>query len=571
MMNAFRAIAIKGPKTKKPKIKEDKLKEVPSEKVSKRAKFFSSLNPLGYQQYKRIAGLSMNVISIHVVGLVIIFLALIAAGIILWWQITFFGFIATLLLIGVSWYLRPPYTTVPELYAKFITLGDNPVSMIWSARGRAEVVDEKDNTRSGSIYRDEELYLTPSMRESEKLTESFLKGHNNKEIAKYLEGDDVLYYKRFSTTRTVKNVIWSGKYNSSQVFYEYVGTEYSLKQLIEFSKILNALNHGQVVEADLKKVPQDFPDDFFATVSGGFYAKVNGKVIEKVPIKEILDEEVIKIPVPCRIARFNSGINRLFGGYHFVGLYPFFKIHRYHFAWNSQLITGDIDPSDEREMQHVYLGDDQYAVVIKGVEANDWLQVTLIVLVPGRIVNPYRAVFAVQKWMEILVGLIRKNFRDLISDLPIDEVLHAKTMLSDTLASEVMARLYDPKADDISRRFGFQAYTLSLSDIVPENITNDNPQAAAFIAKRRAEAKVIEGEAERKFKELIGKGDAGAITAISDAIKANPEVALPLSYFRSLVEAAKGPGNTMVFGAQDMATLMKSLVVENLTTGKKPL
>ncbi len=112
----------------------------------------------------------------------------------------------------------------------------------------------------------------------------------------------------------------------------------------------------------------------------------------------------------------------LLGGIRWYGFWPLWTIHKYRFRWKSPRPDGTIVDHDE-VLNSVLLKDFVYAIEIKGAEERDKIPLDITLLLTVRVVNPYKALFKVQDWLELVMNRTAPLFREYVARHTYEELL----------------------------------------------------------------------------------------------------------------------------------------------------
>ena len=102
-------------------------------------------------------------------------------------------------------------------------------------------------------------------------------------------------------------------------------------------------------------------------------------------------------------------------GIYWIGIPPFYTIHRYPFVWTEEKVAegGHIVPrlrqaivGEEGLTSKIYINDFNYYFTAISVESFDLLPVSFVFVVTIRITNPYKALFSGKDWYQRTAGAI---------------------------------------------------------------------------------------------------------------------------------------------------------------------
>lgn len=246
--------------------------------------------------------------------------------------------------------------------------------------------------------------------------------------------------------------------------------------------------------------------------------------------------------------RVKAVFGRLFGGLGFVGI-PFVDhVYRYIFKWTSfeqarkEKEEGVAEKAKytEKELDYIFVRDDVYLVQIEDAETSDNIPVGVPFLLTLRIINPYKALFLIQNWLEAVSNRVKPAFRSFVRSKTYDQLQAQK----EAVEEEEGSFLHDTKLDEqILEEWGvkFIAAEMGRIDLKPEY------QEAA--SKKWA----AEKEAERVL--VLADAEVGRLDKVYGKVQSFGEIGVFLKTLESLEKAGAGQGNTVVFplgSAQDL-------------------
>jgi len=238
------------------------------------------------------------------------------------------------------------------------------------------------------------------------------------------------------------------------------------------------------------------------------------------------------------------------GGIHWLGLWPFTTRHTYKFKWSSleekATDNGKITKflhEKEEPISHIFVQADTYGSVVQSAECSDNVPVDVLYTITGRVVNPYKALFDVWRWLETVHNLLGpairvyigtktySGLRDTIGQLPIAfrNVEDVNTNVEDLTSttpnpppapgttsaqiledSQRLPRELEIVLKDIEDRYGFAISALKIESVDPAG-----DLAVKFV---EAGAKVFVAEQTALANKIEGRGLADRATALYRAI-----------------------------------------------------
>lgn len=139
--------------------------------------------------------------------------------------------------------------------------------------------------------------------------------------------------------------------------------------------------------------------------------------------------------------RTNWLAKRTFGenhGLRWVGLPPYHKVYEYKFTWTSKTIQGE-ERKREEIIDNILIQEDIYLIKLENVEDKNLIPLDINMFVTLRIVNPYKALFRVQSWLEMITDTLRgicvpyigrQSFAEMVSGAEKDSTAESKGALA---------------------------------------------------------------------------------------------------------------------------------------------
>lgn len=206
-----------------------------------------------------------------------------------------------------------------------------------------------------------------------------------------------------------------------------------------------------------------------------------------------------------------------------IGLPPFTDAHNYRFTWTSleeeSTGTGDLIKkykNSEEPVDYILVQDDVYVTKVTGIECRDNIPLDVVILVGGRVVNPYKALFAVERWLEATLNRVGSKTRDILGQLTYAQIRDIQvTSAAAPAATPVqLTDVYREVTDEVKNHWGFDIKFIRIYQVDP-----GSELAAEFI---RASTVLYVAQEQRKADEEAGLGFAARDKAHIDAITSNP-------------------------------------------------
>jgi hypothetical protein len=177
----------------------------------------------------------------------------------------------------------------------------------------------------------------------------------------------------------------------------------------------------------------------------------------------------------------------LFGGLCFYGLFPFEDLYVYDFSWTNIQQDGAIVNHQPEVMDYVLLKEDVYLGEIKQAEDKSLVPTDIKIIVTMKVINPYKALFNVQNWLETIMNRIKAAVRNAFT-----ENTYEKWISEDEDLAEVIKRkLEDFLTDVCNGDYGVEVVAIEVTDINP---SEEFRRATTEKFLGEAKAKKIAGE-----------------------------------------------------------------------------
>src|SRR3989344_2400177 len=124
-----------------------------------------------------------------------------------------------------------------------------------------------------------------------------------------------------------------------------------------------------------------------------------------------------------------------------VGIPPFYKIYSYRFRWASfeqrcDLMTGVLVTRPviiEKILRYITLKDDVYNMTVESAETQEVIPLNVEIAITANVVNPKKALFQIEKWLEVIINQVGAKIRKFIGTQGYFELIQAKEEEKDLL------------------------------------------------------------------------------------------------------------------------------------------
>ncbi len=221
--------------------------------------------------------------------------------------------------------------------------------------------------------------------------------------------------------------------------------------------------------------------------------------------------------------------NSFFGGLKFYGFWPIEDIYLYDFTWTGIDPGGSPRKHEKETLDYILLKEDVYYAEVLKAEDKDLLPLDVKLILSIRVVNPYKALFRIQNWLEAVQGRIAPAVRNRITEKPYSEWIEPKRKDSATktegkdLADEIYRDLEEAGIlRTFEEDYGVKVNATEVREIDPgEELRNASLQE--YLASREA------ARIETVYGAIAEQGEIGKMIRIAESMeKSGGTYLLPL-------------------------------------------
>ena len=207
-------------------------------------------------------------------------------------------------------------------------------------------------------------------------------------------------------------------------------------------------------------------------------------------------------------------LQKIFGSLHFF-LYPIEDVHYYFFQWTGLKEGGEVNFRKKRALDYILLKDYAYWFKADKVLDKKLLPLEVEVVMTLRIINPYKALFSVEYWLDTIISRSRPAVRDAITG-DIYEKLIKKT---DSVGRTIYNNLEDKGLlKEFKERYGVEIRKTEVKEINPPE-EHVKYILKEYFAKIEAKANVAIARGKKEVLRITGEGEAQRINAVYSAIQ----------------------------------------------------
>ena len=210
-----------------------------------------------------------------------------------------------------------------------------------------------------------------------------------------------------------------------------------------------------------------------------------------------------------------------FGGLRFTGFWPFQDIYVYGFAWTGVTERGERQFHEKEVLDFILLKEDVYWVEEK--DAEDWnlLPLDIEVLLTIRVINPYKALFTIQNWLEAVANRVKPLIRNETTKDTYENLIVEQKAIGEQILKG--AKKLKTEFKDL---YGVELRKIEVKEINPPEKWRETT-LLPFIAEEEAEAIKIRAEAEAGrvgtvYQAIEARGELGRLVRTLETLDRSP-------------------------------------------------
>lgn len=241
------------------------------------------------------------------------------------------------------------------------------------------------------------------------------------------------------------------------------------------------------------------------------------------------------------------------GGLMWVGIPFIYSVYKYEFRWISfeqkeeggKLIEKTI--AHEETLDYILVQDDVFYSFLRGADSKELVPVDMELLLTIRIINPYKAIFRVQNWLEAVQNQTKPALRGFAASKKYKDLIGKK----EEVRREADEFLKDSGIDNyVEENYGTRLKRVGLV-----SIDLSGERGEAYLA---ASTKQYEADREKERIETIANAEVGRINKIYSEITRHGSEGLFIRANEAIEEAGKGPSNLVVFPLESAKSMLES-------------
>lgn len=249
------------------------------------------------------------------------------------------------------------------------------------------------------------------------------------------------------------------------------------------------------------------PNNLFFTFVPEGRAKivVRGDAIRKILIQwkgHILTDDWDVVEQPTK--------RRFFGGLRIYGWWPLDDIYIYDFSWTNVREDGEIQRHEKETIDYILLKDDVYWAKVEKAEDQKLLPLDIELVLTVRALNPYKALFQVENWLETVINRTEPAVRDRITEDTYENWIVKPKDLADSIVSDLETK---ELLKEFKERYGVDLRAIEVKEIDPGKDYRD-ATLAKYLAEREKDKILVQAEAERERIKKVAQGETQRIKKV---------------------------------------------------------
>ncbi|MCD6178074.1 hypothetical protein J7K03_02410 [bacterium] len=227
-----------------------------------------------------------------------------------------------------------------------------------------------------------------------------------------------------------------------------------------------------------------------------------------------------------------------FGGLRYYGLWPIYDVYIYDFKWTGVTEDGKVESHPKETLDYILLKEDVYWAKVEKAEDKNKLPLTLELLFTIQVVNPYKALFNIENWLEAVINRARAQTRNIITQKSYEHWIQDLA----SIGREITERI---GKEEFEERYGIKIRKIEVKDINPPEEYR-KATIAKYLAEREKDKIITEAEAEkarieRVYSTIQDFGDIGKLIRVCEAVeKSELAASLTIQAIPGIQEVLRG-------------------------------
>ena len=217
-------------------------------------------------------------------------------------------------------------------------------------------------------------------------------------------------------------------------------------------------------------------------------------------------------------------VGQLLKGVYWIGL-PTRKIHRKDFKWTSiEQSTSEtgkggdainiLVPNEKKGLDYIYVLEDTYGFLIQKVDMKDLMELDLRIVFRAQVINPFKAQFRVEKWLESIINRLSQEFPVFVAGLSTAGLNSLRKGLKASGKRIILDDQFATALDDFLNDYGVRVWDIG--------ILNSDPSSAIAEKYQRAQVAVVIADREAEAIRITALAEEDRVTKVYGAIEKHP-------------------------------------------------
>lgn len=244
---------------------------------------------------------------------------------------------------------------------------------------------------------------------------------------------------------------------------------------------------------------------------------------------------------------------RLLGGLRWIGIPGIYSVFQYRFTWATIKAQKEEKEQVERRsenIKHIFVKDYVYLGEIKGAETKSLVPLDVNFLITTRVVNPYKALFRVHDWVNVIISRIEAYFRQFVSLTEYEDLIAKKQQMGEEIMKALEETGVFGDSGKFYRDYGVKVKNIEMRDIDPVGENKKMIQEAA--------TKKWVAEKQKMQVTTLADAEVERIEKVYKKLREFGEEGLTIRMLESIDKAGEKQGNWIIpFGS--VQQIMQSL------------
>ena len=179
----------------------------------------------------------------------------------------------------------------------------------------------------------------------------------------------------------------------------------------------------------------------------------------------------------------------LLGGFRYYGFWPIKYIYEYDFSWTNITQADEIVEHPQEHLDYVLLKEDVYWAKIEDAEDLKLLPLRVEVVLTIKIINPFKALFEVENWLEATINKIKPEVRNATTQANFETLIRSKNSIGERIFETkemIEIRKY------LEEEYGVKVRKLQVKDIKLQDEEYREATLKPWLAEQEAKSRIGE-------------------------------------------------------------------------------